>query len=329
MTSDTRPVSQFFLPISSSEHIEKGTMIPCNTGTNNINNEMENTSTKDKHDDLRYKENYVDLSKYGCTNNDTHKERRSVKRPEYLKDYLCNHTNTHWCKLVKFQALTATHKEISYTISTYDEPNNYKEASQNPLWVEAMKKELEALSKNKTWVVVTLPKGKKAIGCKWVYKVKLKSDGTLERFKARLVAKGYNQKYGIDYDETFSPVVKMTTIRCVLAIAASQKWIVYQLDVNNAFLHGNLNEEVYIHMLERVENPKGKVCLLKKSLYGLKQASRQWHNKLLEELKSLGYVQSKNDYSLFTKRTSHFIVIVTVYVDDILITGSNQAELKC
>lgn len=113
-----------------------------------------------------------------------------------------------------------------------------------------------------------------------------------------------------------------------LAIAASQKCIVYQLDVNNAFLHGNLNEEVYMRMPEGVENRKGKVCLLKKSLYGLKQASRQWHNKLLEELKSLGYVQSKNDYSLFTKRTSHFIVIVTVYVDDILITGSNQTEIK-
>ena len=166
------------------------------------------------------------------------------------------------------------------------------------MWKEAIQKELKALQKNNTWVVVPFPKGKKAIGCRWVYKVKLKANWTLERFKARLVTKGYNQKYGIDFEETFSPMVKMTTVRYLLAITASNKWIVHQLDVNNAFLHEDLHEEVYMTMPEGIQNPKNKVCLLRKSLYGLKQTSKQWHAKLLTELRNLGYDQSKNDYSL-------------------------------
>ncbi|XP_074328434.1 uncharacterized protein LOC141666342 [Apium graveolens] len=113
-----------------------------------------------------------------------------------------------------------------------------------------MNKELVALSANNTCELTDLPKGKKVIGSKWVYKVKLKADGTLERCKARLVAKGFNQKYGIDYEETFSHVVKMATIRCILAIVASSDWFVHQLDVNNAFLHGDLSELNYFIGIE-------------------------------------------------------------------------------
>lgn len=120
----------------------------------------------------------------------------------------------------------------------------------------------------------------------------------------------------------------MTNIRCLLAIAANNKWPVHQLDVNNAFLHGDLHEKVYMKMPDGIPNPDNKVCLLKKSLYGLKQASRQWHSKLAHELKLLGYVQSKIDYSLFIKKEKTDTTLVAVYADDILLTGNNIHEVQ-
>jgi len=109
-----------------------------------------------------------------------------------------------------------------------------------------MNREIQALENNKTWYLTNLPNGKKPIGCKWVFKTKYNSDGSIERHKPRLVAKGYSQQEGIDYFDTFSPVAKLTTVRIILALAAAKDWCIYQLDVDNAFLHGDLNEEVYM-----------------------------------------------------------------------------------
>ncbi|BFG28600.1 hypothetical protein CerSpe_148740 [Prunus speciosa] len=166
-----------------------------------------------------------------------------------------------------------------------------------------MQYELAALEANHTWSLTPLPHGKKPIGCRWVYKIKCYSDGTIERYKARLVAKGYTQLEGIDYHDSFSPTAKMITVRCLLAMAATQHWSLHQLDVNNAFLHGDLREEIYMSPPPGLQRQgENLVSRLNKSLYGLKQASRQWFAKFSTAIQVAGYVQSKADYSLFTCR---------------------------
>ncbi|CAM8983244.1 unnamed protein product [Rhodiola kirilowii] len=191
-----------------------------------------------------------------------------------------------------------------------------------------MDTEITALQDNNTWSITDLPQGKNAVGCKWIFKIKRKSDGTVERYKARLVAKGYTQLEGLDYHETFAPVVKMNTVRTLLAVAISKGWPLYQLDVNNAFLHGSLTEEVYMTLppgFYKTDKAKKRVCKLHKSLYGLKQASRQWFSKFSEALVSYGFESSLNDYSLFTLTTQQGYIALSVYVDDIIITGTSQA----
>ena len=139
-----------------------------------------------------------------------------------------------------------------------------------------MDEEVDALDNNDTWMLTPLPEGKKAIGCKWVYKIKCNANGSLSRDKACLVAKGYAQTYGIDFEETFSPVAKMATVRAVIAMAAAKRWDLHQMDVKNSFLDGELQEEVYMEQPEGYVHPKfpDYVCKLKKALYGLKQEPR-------------------------------------------------------
>ena len=140
-----------------------------------------------------------------------------------------------------------------------------------------MNDELTALAKTQTWELTPLPDGKNLIGCKWVYKVKTHSDGSLERYKARLVAQGFSQEYGIDYEETFAPVAKMTTVRTLIYVAAVHQLSLYQLDVKNAFLNGYLSEEVYMRPPIGLSPPSGLVCRLRRALYGLKQSPRAWY----------------------------------------------------
>jgi hypothetical protein len=214
------------------------------------------------------------------------------------------------------------------SLSHTTEPKTYDEACKSQDWVNAMNTELDALAKNHTWSLVDLPAHVKPIGSKWVYKIKHKADGSIERYKARLVAKGYNQVEGIDYFDTFSPVAKLTTVRVLIALASINNWFLHQLDVNNAFLHGELQEDVYMQVPEGVTcHKRNQVCKLKKSLYGLKQASRKWYEKLSNLLTTEGYTQSISDYSLFTKKFEHQFIAILVYVDDIIITGTSLTEI--
>ena len=204
-------------------------------------------------------------------------------------------------------------------------PSCYSHAAKHECWQRAMQEELQALQDNQTWDIVQCSSHVKPIGCKWVYSVKLRSDGSLDLYKARLVALGHRQEYGIDYEETFAPVAKMTTVRTILAIAASKSWSLQQFDVKNAFLHGDLKEEIYMMPPPGLFSSSTKeVCKLNRSLYGLKQAPRAWFEKFRSTLLQFNLVQSQYDSSLFLRTTATGIVILLVYVDDIVITGNDS-----
>jgi histone deacetylase 1/2 len=176
------------------------------------------------------------------------------------------------------------------------EPITVKNALTDPKWLEAMQAEYKALTDNKTWSLVPLPAHKRAIGCKWIFKIKENSDGSINKYKARLVAKGFLQTPGFDFTETFSPVIKPVTIRVILTLAVTYQWSVQQIDINNAFLNGLLQEEVYMKQPTGFESAdKSLVCKLHKSLYGLKQAPRAWYERLTQTLLQMGFTASRCD----------------------------------
>ncbi|PKI62829.1 hypothetical protein CRG98_016780 [Punica granatum] len=164
---------------------------------------------------------------------------------------------------------------------------------QSERWRTAMTEEIRALEINQTWTLETLPPGKRPIDCKWVFKIKRRADGSVECYKARLIAKGFTLVEGVDFHETFALVAKLVTIRCLLIVAVTRRWEMHQMDVQNAFLHGNLDEEVYIKLPPGFSSRRGgAVCRLRKSLYGLRQAFRNWYSKFADALRGYGFQQS-------------------------------------
>ncbi|KAM1541869.1 hypothetical protein ACFX15_011235 [Malus domestica] len=210
------------------------------------------------------------------------------------------------------------------------EPSTFRKAATMPQWQSAMQDEYDSLRAQGTWELVPPPSDRTIIGSKWVYKIKKNPDGTVSRYKARLVAQGFSQEQGVDYSETFSPVVRHTTVRIVIALAAINHWDLRQLDIKNAFLHGELQEDIYMKQPQGfvdVTKPTH-VCKLIKSLYGLKQAPRAWNSKFTSYLPAMGFKASTSDSSLFVKQCEKDMVILLLYVDDIIITGSNSSTVQ-
>ncbi|KAH9725713.1 hypothetical protein KPL70_007982 [Citrus sinensis] len=230
-----------------------------------------------------------------------------------------------------------TTKEKSETVSALTEdgePSTFHkalESSDIALWMTAMQEEIEALHKNKTWELVPLPRGRKAIGNKWVYKIKRDGNDQVEQYRARLVVKGYAQKEGIDFNEIFSPVVRLTTVRIVLAMCSTFDLHLEQLDVKTAFLHGELEEEIYMLQPEGFAEigKENLVCKLNKSLYGFKQAPRCWYKRLDSFIMSLGYNRLSSDHCAYYKRfEDNDFIILLLYVDDMLIAGPNKDRIQ-
>ena len=229
-----------------------------------------------------------------------------------------------------YSRLSSTHCAFLAKITSHTKLISYAQAILDPNWCHVMTAELKALQHNHTWSLVPLPIGHKPIDCKWVYKIKYTYDRTIERYKARLVAKCYTQVQGIDYQETFSPTAKLITLRCLLIVVAARYWLIHKLDVQNTFLHGDLYEEVYMEPPPSLHRQgENVVCRLNKSLYGLKQASRNWFSTFSDTIQKAGYQQSKANYSLFTKAQGILFTVVLIYVDDILLAGNNLQEMEC
>ena len=230
---------------------------------------------------------------------------------------------------VSLEKFSQNHCAFLAALTNGHEPKSFKEAVLQKVWKDSMGTEIVALELNKTWDMVELPPGKRAIGCQWVYRIKYKADEIILRHKSRLVALGNKQVAGVDYKDTFAPVIKISSVRTFLEVASVRRWELHQMDVHNAFLHGDLEEEVYMKPPTGfcTETP-GLVCRLRKSIYGLRQSPRCWFSKLRTSLLTYGFSQSKSDYSMFSMRTgTGSEIYILVYVDDLIIGGNDHDDI--
>ena len=258
--------------------------------------------------------------------------RRSIRvsRPVNRYGYSCS-THHLISQYISYSALSGSYQAFLGNVDSVLIPRSVFETLQISHWVTAMQAEMDALQHNQTWELVSLPPGAKPVGCKWVYAVKYLPDGSIDRYKARLVAKGFTQIPGKDFTATFAPVAKLTTVRLVVSLAASYSWPLHQLDVKNAFLNGDLLETIYMDPPPgfRAEGEySGKVCRLRKSLYGLKQSPRAWFSRFSDVVLSIGFTRCHSDHTCFIRRCPDGrCIILSVYVDDIIITGNDTTGI--
>ena len=221
--------------------------------------------------------------------------------------------------------------EVAAVAGGFYEPNTYKQAMKSPdaaLWQEAAEEEINSLNANGTWDIVPLPEDRKAIGSRWVFKVKRNADGSVERYKARVVAKGCSQRPGLDYIEVFAPTFRMASIRTIIALAAKHDYHLHSIDISSAFLNGDLEEEIYMeHPPGFVQFGPHYVCKLKKSLYGLKQSARQWNKKLHSTLLTLGFKRLESDRSIYVYVKDGVLLIIPVFIDDITLASNSQKKI--
>ena len=204
-------------------------------------------------------------------------------------------------------------------------PTIVNQALKNPNWNTAMVEEYQALVRNNTWTLVPFHPSMNVIDSKWIFRVKYNSDGTIQRYKARLVAKGFQQYADVEFTDTFSPIIKASTIRVIFTLTVTHNWEIRQIDFNNAFLNGEIVETVYLSQLAgfiSTSHPQY-VCKLQKVLYGLKQAPRAWFHKLKDALHTWRFISSTSDTYLFIYKHNGNFLLLLVYVDDLLITGNN------
>ena len=219
-------------------------------------------------------------------------------------------------------------QESEFDLGIKDDPVSFSQAVESvnsTKWIDAMKDELKSMEQNEVRDLVKFPEGCKRVGCKWVFKTKHDSYGNIERHKGRLVAKGYTQKDGIDCKETFSPVSKKDSFRIIMALVAHYDLELHQMDVKTAFLNGNLEEEVYMDQPEgfSVKEKEDMVCKLKRSIYGLKQASRQWYLKFNDTITSFGFKENIVDRCIYLKISGSKFIFLVLYVDDVLLATND------
>ena len=212
--------------------------------------------------------------------------------------------------------------------ATDEDPKSLKEAQQRhdwPKWKEAINAELSQLKSMGTWEMTKLPHGRTAIGNRWVFARKYNKDGSVAKYKARLVAKGYSQIPGMDFTDTFSPVVRLETIRAIFALAVSEDWEIRQMDVKGAYLNGTLSEEIYMRQPQGFEDYTDLVCLLIKTLYGLKQAGREWNREFDRKIRGLGFRRLFTDTCVYIRIKDRCLEIITVWVDDLVLFAESKS----